>query len=730
MEFDPQNFFNREISWLEFNQRVLEQARNPEVPLLERLKFLAITASNLDEFFMVRVGGLQLQRQAGVASTDLSGMTVQEQLDAIADRCSQMIRSQYECFLHEIEPSMAANGIIRSRMENAAVRHRDAASRIMEEEIFSVLTPQAVSGSDPFPLLGNRELYVCLQLIRDSSNSLIGEMMEELTDESEKVQGKEAAKNLEHFRYALIPLGSTLPRVIALPSDSGFAYVLLEDLVAHFAELFFPNEKIHSRATFRVIRNADMSIQEDYAADLLHGMKELLQRRRTADYVRLEVAQSAPPEMLDFLRLSLHVHPQRVVRVEEPIDLSSLMQLCSLDGFDNLRDNPWPPQRSPQIDPTQTMFHTIAERDVLLLHPYQSFEPVVRLIEEAADDPDVLAIKQTLYRTSRNSPIVAALCKAAESGKYVTVIVELKARFDEARNIGWAQELERAGVRVIYGVKHLKTHAKVCVIVRREPHGTVRYTHFGTGNYNESTARMYSDVSLMTCNAQLGSDASSFFNAVTGYSQPQKFSSIEAAPIGLRKKLLSLIEAEIDRKRQGFPGRISAKLNSLVDPALISALYRASQAGVEIRLNIRGICCLRPGVPKLSENIQVVSIVDRFLEHARIIYFHHGGDDLAFISSADWMPRNLDRRVELLVPVEDPAARRACVQALIDYFRDNQNSWELQSDGRYVRRQADFSDAFRVQEHQYESAVQSLKEAERLRRTVFEPHQPTAQQSE
>jgi polyphosphate kinase len=730
MEIDPKNYFNRETSWLEFNQRVLEQARSDQVPLLERLKFLAITASNLDEFFMVRVGGLQLQRQEGVASTDLSGMTVQEQLEAIAEASSKMIQLQYECFLNDLEPALTAQGIVRSRMETASVRHQDAAARIMEEEILCVLTPQAVSRLDPFPLLSNRELYLCLQLENNPSAFLSQSEGELSSAPAQDLGDAERSQRVDPYRYAIIPLGGQLPRVIALPSDSGFAYALLEDVVAHFAERFFPNEKIYSRSVFRVIRNADMSIQEDYAADLLHGMKELLQRRRTADYVRLEICQSAPSEMVEFLRLCLRVHPQRVVRAEEPIDLSTLMQLCSLEGFDHLRDTPWPPQRSPQVDPTQTMFSTIAERDLVLFHPYQSFEPVVRLIEEAAEDPDVLAIKQTLYRTSRKSPIVAALCKAAENGKYVTVIVELKARFDEARNIGWAQELERAGVQVIYGVKHLKTHAKVCVIVRREPQGTVRYTHFGTGNYNEVTARMYTDVSVLTCNAQLGADASSFFNAVTGFSQPQKFSSIEAAPLGLRKKLLSLIEAEIDRKRQGLPARIFAKLNSLVDPALIEALYRASRAGVIIRLNVRGICCLRPGVPGLSDNIQVVSIVDRFLEHARIIYFCHGGDDLVFISSADWMPRNLDRRVELMIPIEDSLGKRACITALIDYFRDNENAWELKSDGSYVRCQSDSSPSFRVQQHQYDSAVEELKQAERMRRTMFEPHQPISQQAD
>ncbi|MBX3422968.1 MAG: polyphosphate kinase 1 [Pirellulaceae bacterium] len=726
MPLNPEQYINRELSWLEFNQRVLDQALHAAVPPLERLKFLAITASNLDEFFMVRVGGLQLQRKAGLASTDPSGMTVQQQLEAVSERIAQMLHAQYQIFVDDIEPTLAASGIVRVRMKTAGLRHADAAARIMDEEILPVLSPISVSRFDAFPLLNNHELYVCVQRARVTDQA--GDASQPAGWDAHSDSLTDDAIDNEPYRYAIIPLGRVLPRLITMPSDSGFAYALLEDLVCHFAGLYFPNETILAAAPFRITRNADLSLQEDSAADLLHGMKGLLQQRRTADYVRLEVVEDAPPELVEFLRFSLHVHPYRVVKARDPMDLSALMQLASLDGFDHLRDDPWTPQRSPQVDPTHSMFSTLAEKDVVLFHPYQTFEPVVRLIEEAAEDPDVLAIKQTLYRTSRRSPIVAALRKAAERGKYVTVIVELKARFDEARNIAWAQELERAGVQVIYGVKHLKTHAKVCVIVRREPQGIVRYTHFGTGNYNEVTARIYSDVSLLTRNTELGADASSFFNAVTGYSQPQKFSAIEAAPLGLRHRLLSLIEAEIDRKEQGAPGRIVAKMNSLVDPALIEGLYRASQAGVEVRLNIRGICCLKPGVPGLSDNISVISIVDRFLEHSRLIYFCHGGEDLVFISSADWMPRNLDRRVELLVPIDDLDAKRACMSALDAYFQDNQNAWALQADGSYQRLQPGDAAPFRVQQHLHQLAAETLREAERMRRTIFEPHQPTAQQ--
>ncbi len=709
MAHEPDQYINREMSWLAFNQRVLDQARNREVPLLERLKFLAITSSNLDEFFMVRVGGLQLQRRAAVASTDPAGFTVSEQLAAIHERTTEIIQSQYDCYFGELEPALAAQGIVRIRMTDASVRHREAALRIFGEEIFPVLSPMAINGPEDFPLLTNQALYVCAQL----------------------AVSHHASTDQIPYRFAVIPVGKALPRILTLPSEQGFSFALLEDVVSYYVSSFFNNEEVLAAVPFRITRNADMSIQEDSAADLLHGMKELLQQRRTAACVRLEVDAKAPEEMIRFLQSCLDITSRETIHSPSPLDLSTFMQLNGLEGFDHLRDTPWPPQRSPQLDPSQSMFSSIAENDVILSHPYESFEPVVRLIEEASEDPDVLAIKQTLYRTSRNSPIVAALRKAAERGKYVTAIVELKARFDEARNIEWAQELEEANVQVIYGVKNLKTHAKVCIIVRREPRGIVRYMHFGTGNYNESTARLYSDISYLTCNSELGAEASAFFNAVTGYSQPQKYNAIEAAPIGLRKKLLSLIEAEIERKKQGQRALIVAKLNALVDPQLIGALYKASQAGVTVRLNVRGVCCLRPGVEGLSENITVISIVDRILEHTRAIYFHHGGDELIYISSADWMPRNLDRRVELLIPILDANCKKRLIDMLESYFRYSRNAWQLRSDGQYARceagpRQSSTTGHERVQEVLYRAAVDAIKQAEHKRRTVFEPHQPAS----
>lgn len=698
MNLKPDHFLNRESSWLEFNQRVLNQALNPTVPLLERLKFLSISSSNLDEFFMVRVGALQMQQQERVASTDASGMTVAGQLEFIRNRTTQMMKDQYDCFLRELEPNLNSHGIVRVRMAEASLRHRESAERFFDEEVFTVLSPMAIEPDQEFPLLVNHAMYVCVQ-IRDE-------------------------KADPPYRFAIIPLGRVLPRIITLPSDKGFSYVLLEDVVGDQAAKFFPGSDIIAVTPFRITRNADGSLQEDSAADLVRDMKELLLQRRAASCVRLEVANTAPTDLLRFLQKSQSVSDDETLLTGEPLDLSTFMQLQGLEGYDNLRDPIWTSQRSPQIDPTRTMFATLAEHDVMLCHPYESFEPVVRLIEEAADDPDVLAIKQTLYRTSRNSPIVRALRRAAERGKYVTCVVELKARFDEARNIEWARELEEAQVQVIYGVKNLKTHAKVCIIVRREPHGIVRYIHFGTGNYNEVTSKVYSDISYLTCNEELGSDASAFFNAITGYSQPQQYRLINAAPLNLRNKLLTLIEGETQRKKQGQRASITAKLNALIDPKLIEALYRASQAGVTIRLNVRGVCCLRPGVPGLSENITVTSIVDRFLEHARVLYFHHGGDELVFISSADWMPRNLDRRIELLTPVLDDACRKRLLNILDSYFRDTQNSWDLQADGSYHRRATSDSGGYRVQEVLFKAAADAIKHAEQRRRTIFEPHQP------
>jgi polyphosphate kinase len=690
-------YFNRELSWLEFNQRVLDEALDDGLPLLERLKFLAITASNLDEFFMVRVGGLRVVVEQGISTPDAAGMTPTEQLVAISDRTHAMIDQQQACFAG-LEQKLAEAGIRRVLRHELTERRAKAVEQVFESEIFAVMTPRAVRPDEEFPLLANQMLHLAVHLAADAASD-----------------GRP--------RLAIIPLGRSLPRFFTLSGpDRGYSYVLLEDVVVRMVHRFFPGEQVLGHAVFRITRNADFTLRDDLATDLLAGMEGILSARKHGACVRLEVAADSGEDVLATLTKALEVGPVDIFQTSAPLDLAAFMSLADLAGFESLKYEPWPPQPSPDIDQGEKLFDILARRDVLLYHPYESFDPVLRLVEEAAADPDVLAIKQILYRTSRNSPIVAALARAAQRGKYVTVIVELKARFDEARNIEWARSLEEHGVQVIYGVKGLKTHAKTCIIVRREPHGVVRYMHFGTGNYNEITSRIYSDASLLTSNEELGADAVSFFNAITGYSQPQRYRKIEAAPGGLRQRIVELIEAETHRRLQGQKAFIDAKVNSLVDSEVISALYAASQAGVTVRLNVRGVCCLRPGVPELSENITVVSIIDRYLEHARILHFHHGGDDLVFLSSADWMPRNLDRRIELLVPVEDQSAKLRLMAILGTYFEDNVKARTLQADGSYKRTKPGRKRVRRSQELLYEYACRRIREAEQKKATTFEPH--------
>ncbi|MHB8970166.1 MAG: polyphosphate kinase 1 [Pirellulaceae bacterium] len=652
-------YINRELSWLEFNQRVLDESLDRRIPPLERLKFLAITGSNLDEFFMVRVGGLQMLGDRNPGKRDAAGMTAREQLAAISRRCHAMVDDQYRCFLEDLEPALAAVGIRRLSASTLDDQQRVAVAALFERDIFAVMTPMVVGLGEQFPLLVSQNLVACVELAPLQSS--------------------------DEPRFALIPLGSTIDRIVALPCAGEYHYLLLEDVLQMHVHRFFPGLEVRDCTIFRVTRNADMRVQEDSASDLLSGMQQVLIARKQSACVRLEIAAGAGATIREFLQRALRIHDGDVYGVPGPLNLSAFMRMSGLPGYDHLRYEPWPPQPSPLVDPQVSIFDTIAHHDVVLFQPYESYEPVVRFVEEAADDPHVLAIKQILYRTSRNSPIVAALKRAAENGKHVTAIVELKARFDEARNIDWAKRLEAASVQVIYGVKGLKTHAKICIVLRREPTGIRRYVHYGTGNYNEITARLYSDVSFMTCDEELTRDGINFFNAITGYSQPQAYRKIESAPLGLRERILDLIEGETRLARHHQPALIMAQFNSLVDAKVINALYRASRAGVKIQLNVRGICCLRPGVPGISENIRVVSILDRYLEHSRIIYFLAGGKEMMYISSADWMPRNLLRRVELFVPVEDHDAKQRLKRALESYARDNVKGRCLRADGRYDR---------------------------------------------
>lgn len=696
----PTRFFNRELSWLEFNRRVLEEAMDHSTPLLERLKFLAITASNLDEFFMVRVGGLQQLIRQGHVEPDPAGLTPARQLALISDRVRRLTADQHACLL-DIENALAVHNVRRltpGQLGPEQIRHVET---IFYHEILPLLTPLAASAPAPFPPLPGLTLCLLLRL--------------------------RAAEPRKTTRYAVIPLPRNISRIIALDSGKGIAYMMTEDAIRMHTDIFFPGERILEAVPFRVTRNADIAIREDLAGDLLDGMRQVLTQRRESDCVRLELGAAASDEARRFLQRSLRVEPGGIHTIAEPLALSAFFKPGFPIGDASLRAPAWDPAPSRQTPAGESMFSILSRQDILLCHPFESFEPVQRLVAQAADDPDVLAIKQILYRTSPDSPIVSSLVRAAENGKQVTAIVELKARFDEARNITWAGELERAGAQVIYGIKGLKTHAKLCMIIRREAGGIRRYLHFGTGNYNEVTARLYTDISFMTCNETLASDASLFLNTITGYAQPSTYHAIEAAPIGLRDRLLDLINRETARATQGQKTLIMAKLNALVDTRLIEALYAASQAGVEIKLNVRGTCALRPGVPGLSDTISVVSIVDRFLEHSRILYFHHGGEPRIFISSADWMERNLDRRIELLVPVESEPARLRLVSILEACLADTAKGRQLLPDGRYVRsKPKPGSDPARSQETLYR-LFRSQAESTGRTAAVFQPHRPGAQ---
>lgn len=699
---NKQPFINRELSWMEFNQRVLNEALRDDLPLLERLKFLAITSGNLDEFYQVRVGGLILMKRSRRNAPDASGLTPTANLNAIRLRMQRMMDDQYTLLNEVLLPALATQGI---RMLRPADLNPDRAAHmagVFQDTIFPLLTPLAINESGPPPAVPALNIIIACRL---------------------------SDPDAQTTRHALIPIPDTLPRCLTLPVDSPdvHEFLLIEDLVIAQAADLFPGEKITSATAFRVTRNGDIAVQEEDAIDLAGEMEDVLTARRFADTVRLELPAKAPRDLVTVVRRITGAGPNETQRPDGPLGLSAFMDLAFLPGFDHLRDEDWPAQNSAALVPGASMFETIAAGDVLLHHPYESFEPVLRLIEEAAADPDVIAIKQVLYRTAKKSRIIDALIRAAENGKHVTALVELKARFDEARNLHRADELQRAGVQIVYGVKNLKTHAKICLVVRREDGRLRRYVHLGTGNYNESTARLYTDLSYLTCKPDYGNDASLFFNAVTGRSKLVKFQRLVPAPTAMKPRLLDLITGEADRAKQGIPARITAKINSLQDPDIIKALYQASRAGVEIRLNVRGICCLKPGDAKFSKNIHVVSIIDRFLEHARLFHFHHGGDPQVFFASADWMTRNLDKRVELMVPVEEPTIQRRLIRMLDAFFRDNTQSSLILPDGTSERLpRAKGVKAFRAQEHFYSEAKRAAKAREHERAMTFEPHLPSS----
>ncbi len=721
MKKSKSNYINRELSWLEFNQRVLDLSADESVPLLERLKFLAISAANLDEFMMVRVGGLQLVEASGDTKQDIAGLTATQQLLSIRNRIRKMYEFQSKQ-LKELQPMLAKNGIRRLREEDLSDTQLDFLRRQFTNEISAALAPLAVENSYGFPLLSGARLCLFVRL-RSKPDEIIRPKIKKKKDQSKPDTpsgGDESSE--DHERFALVPVGRSLDRIWAVPGDKVFDYMYVEEVVKMFLSQVFGGQEVLEAVPFRVTRNGDVSVDEDSRSDLLIDMQEMLKARETSHAVRLEICDTASKEVKKFLCDALEIEEEDIYPINGPLALSDLFAISGMKGFNHLKDSPWPPQPVPELARKSEMFEKIALSDRVLIHPYQSYEPVIDFLRQAAEDPQVIAIKQTLYRTSKDSEIALALERAAENGKHVTCIVELKARFDEARNIQWAKRLEHAGVDVIYGIQGLKTHAKVCIVVRKEVSGIRRYVHFGTGNYNESTAKLYSDVSFFTCDEQLGIDAIHFFNAITGLSVPQSLGKLAAAPINLRESVLEMIAIEIENAKKEGSGEIIVKLNSLVDKQLIDELYRASQAGVDVKLNVRGICCLLPGRKELSENIRVVSIVDRLLEHARVFYFRHGGDDRLFISSADWMGRNLDRRVELMVPIEPSEQKARLINMLHAYFEDNTNSSELKSDGTYeLNEPKKKKKRFRSQEFLYKQAHQIYQAHTNPKTTVFQP---------
>jgi len=693
---DPELLINRELSWLEFNHRVLEEGLSADVPLMERLKFLAIVSSNLDEFFMIRVAGLMQQRAAGVRKRDPSGMTPTQQLVAISQRVHLMV-AQQSAGIRQVLADLRGHGLSVLEPGEWTPRQRAFLHSHFRREVAPILTPLAIQELSPAPLLPGLALNVAML-----------------------VSGRAKGGGPPGQRIVVVPVPSQWPRFVDLPSGKDVSTVRLEDLVAAGAGSLLPGCEVLATAVFRITRDADVPIEDDDAQDLLAAVEAAVIARRRRAPVRLAVSAGSDRRILTWLVDWLGLSARDVYEVDGVLDAAALMQLAVRPGFDALRDPEWTPQPVRDLAGTDDLYEAVAERDVLLVHPYESFDPVVHLVERAADDPDVAAIKITLYRTSGDSPIIRALARAAHNGKQVTALVELKARFDEARNVQWARRLEDAGCHVIYGVAGYKTHSKALLVVRRESGRIRRYVHLATGNYNDRTARLYSDIGLMTSDEDVGSDVAAFFNLLTGFSEEVGWSKLTIAPTGLRRRFEDLIDREIRTSTPERPGLIMAKMNSLQDKGLCRALYAAAHAGVDVRLNVRGICCLRPGLKGVSERISVVSIVDRYLEHARIFYFRNGGHEEVYMSSADWMRRNLDRRLELMFPVTDPRLCRRLVAMLETYFADTVKAWRLQPDGSYQRAPV-AGKAVRAQEVFYTEAVEAAHEAGKKSGTRFRP---------
>ena len=689
-------YVNRELSWLMFDERVLGEATDTSNPLMERLKFLSITASNLDEFFMVRVASLIDMQHAGYSKKDIAGMSVDEQLAAISDKTHELVDNQYFVLMHTLLPLMEAEGIhVITKHEELTAQQAEFVDRYFEEEVYPVLTPMAVDSSRPFPLVRNRTLNI---------GALIGKKGEDSHD----------------FATVQVPAG--LDRIVEIPSEAGRSFILLEEVIERNMQKLFLNYDVFCAYPYRIMRNADLTIDEDEAADLLKEIEKQIKRRQWGEVIRLEVADDIDPGLMEILKMELSVRSDSIYRIAGPIDLTFLMKMYGLGGFANLKKKVYLPKAVPEINDGADIFEAIRNHDILMHHPYQTFDPVIDFVKSAAADPEVLAIKQTLYRVSGNSPIIAALEQAAENGKQVTVLVELKARFDEEHNILWARRLEQAGCHVIYGLVGLKTHCKITLVVRREDDGIRRYVHLGTGNYNDSTAKLYTDVGLLTCSEQIGEDATAVFNMLSGYSEPLYWNRLCLAPLWLKDRFIHLIEREEKNALAGKRSYIVAKVNSICDKEVIQALYRASSAGVKIDLIVRGICCLKPGIKGVSENITVRSIVGDFLEHSRIFYFDNAGNYEVYCGSSDWMPRNLLRRVEIMFPILDEGLKKKVIYILETLLADNVKARVELSDGTYTRIERTGADAVCAQETFCEWARSLVKDRDTVENTrVFIP---------
>lgn len=662
INYNDSSFYeNRELSWIKFDHRVLEEARDKTIPLLERMKFLSITSSNLDEFFMVRVASLKDMVHANYKKKDIAGMTPAEQLSAISAATKELVETQYNTYNRSLIPLLNKEGIyIIGKHEELTKEQAAFVDKYFLENVYPVLTPMAVDASRPFPLIRNKTLNIAALLTNKKAK--------------------------DETVFATVQVPSVLSRLIQIPGKEGCTtFILLEQIIERNIDKLFSNYKVLCAYPYRIMRNADLTIDEDEASDLLKEIQNKLKMRQWGEVIRLEVEDGIDKKLLKFLKSEFKVSDDDVFKISGPVDLTVFMKLFGIEGYDHLRYVQPTPQKVPEIEACDNIFKAIRNGDIFLHHPYQTFDPVVDFIRQASIDPDVLAIKQTLYRVSGNSPIISSLAQAAENGKQVTVLVELKARFDEENNIVWAKKLEQAGCHVIYGLVGLKTHSKIALVVRREDEGIRRYVHLGTGNYNDSTAKLYTDCGIFTCKEAIGEDATAVFNMLSGYSEPLSWNNLILAPYWLRERFLFLIKREIEHAKKGHEARIIAKMNSLCDPEIIATLYEASACGVKIDLIVRGICCLKVQIPGVSENITVRSIVGNFLEHSRIFYFANGGNDEIYMGSADWMPRNLDKRVEIIFPVLDDKLKDKAYHILELELADNVKSRIMDENGNYVR---------------------------------------------